>query len=294
MEKSRTTSQIDDLDILSSTWILASNDENPIMTYKSLQHRLGIGNRNVKNLILKRGDLFRQKVPQHILDNWKEQMISGKKSKPSWIAELPENQQKDAIDRITRDDVFRSQFRAEPNAPKSDINVIAWGLEHIDRLRQLRSGKRENWFKLISVLVIPAITLGLTYYTVVSNNTSQAKMKEYEVTFKIKQENYARFMEGAYNTFESAHRNGVDTLNQNIKDLEATYFNIEPFLNKADREYVWYQYQSFLSVCLDYKKQLQITDHKTRYLVDSKYVDSLVIYKERFHKVLYPALFPNQ
>jgi hypothetical protein len=32
--------------------------------------------------------------------------------------------------------VFRSQFRVEDNAPRATLEVIDWGLQHIDRLRK--------------------------------------------------------------------------------------------------------------------------------------------------------------
>jgi len=40
-------------------------------------------------------------------------------------------------------DVFRSQFRATRNAPVSPIEIVNWGLEHIDRIRKGRIASRE-------------------------------------------------------------------------------------------------------------------------------------------------------
>jgi len=60
--KSVSSNNLEEFDILSSVWILACNDENPIITYKGIKHRLNIeDNYNLKKLILSRGDLFRQK-----------------------------------------------------------------------------------------------------------------------------------------------------------------------------------------------------------------------------------------
>ena len=40
-------------------------------------------------------------------------------------------------------DVFRSQFRTNTNAEKSSIDIIKWGLEHLDRLRKAKVDARD-------------------------------------------------------------------------------------------------------------------------------------------------------
>jgi len=56
---------------------------------------------------------------------------------PSWIREIEDpTAQKQAIEALTPDDVFRSQFRAEKDAPRAPVEIIDWGLQHIDRLRK--------------------------------------------------------------------------------------------------------------------------------------------------------------
>lgn len=58
----------DVFDILSAIWILSCNDENPIMTYRSIKYRLGLPeNYDAKGLIESRGELFRKGVPQNRL-----------------------------------------------------------------------------------------------------------------------------------------------------------------------------------------------------------------------------------
>jgi hypothetical protein len=59
------------------------------------------------------------------------------KRRPSWIrVKGDEEKQLQAIQALAVHDVFRSQFRAERGAPKSDIETIKLGLEHLDRLRK--------------------------------------------------------------------------------------------------------------------------------------------------------------
>ncbi len=63
-------------------------------------------------------------------------MLSGRRI-PSWIRDLEdENLRRSAIENLTVNDVFRSQFRTRYNASQSEIEIIDWGLQHIDRLRK--------------------------------------------------------------------------------------------------------------------------------------------------------------
>lgn len=48
-----------------------------------------------------------------------------------------------AIDALNQKDVFRSQFRASRGAPKSQVEIVSWGLEHIDRLRKSKIAARD-------------------------------------------------------------------------------------------------------------------------------------------------------
>ncbi len=156
----------DEFDILSSVWILASNDENPIMTYKSILYRLGLDNDyEIKSLISEHGELFRRGIPLSRLDRWKKQMEEYSKL-PSWIRDIEDPVEKQiAIDSLTTDDLFRSQFRAEIQAPRSPIEIIDWGLRHIDRLRQANlEARRQNvqiWGIWV-VLIVGVLNLIIT------------------------------------------------------------------------------------------------------------------------------------
>jgi hypothetical protein len=287
---------MNEFDILSSIWIFACNDENSIITYQGIIYRLGIENEydveKAKKLVLKRGDLFRRKIPQNRLEQWREEMNQGRRI-PTWISEKNPLEQQRIITSLTTDDVFRSQFRAEPNAQRSSIEILNWGLQHIDRLRLSTNTKRENTFKTISLLVIPVLSLLITLITVVNNNYTQLKMKKYEVTFKIKQDIYSKFMQNVYDTFEGVRKYQVNNLGENIDQLKFSYFNIEPFLNESERKYVWNEYQNFTSICINYQNKMQSADFEQKEVFVPKYLDSLIICKENFHKVLYPALFEN-
>lgn len=138
----------DTFDVLSATWVCACNDENSIITFESIRHRLNLSQSfDIKGLIQSRGDLFRRSVPSRRLEAWKQDMRSGKR-RPSWIREISEDALRSkTIDEITPDDVFRSQFRAGDAAPKSSLEIIDWGLQHIDRLRKSSYEAREKSVK---------------------------------------------------------------------------------------------------------------------------------------------------
>jgi len=146
--KNRKSVESDIFDILSATWILASNDENEIVTYEGINYRLGLPrNYNIKGLIQSRGELFRRSVPRYRLEEWKQDMLLGKHL-PPWILEIEDRaERKKEIDSLTPDDVFRSQFRAGKNAPRSPVEIIDWGLQHLDRLRKASLEAHEQYAK---------------------------------------------------------------------------------------------------------------------------------------------------
>jgi hypothetical protein len=149
-----------ELDILSAIWILSCNDENPIITYEGIKYRLSLPeDYDVKSLIQSRGELFRFRVPARRLEAWKEQMKAGRHL-PSWIRDIQDTSTRETkIDGLSTDDVFRNQFRAKTAAPPAPIEVIKWGLEHIDRLRKAGIEAREEKTKKITGMWIPVLSM---------------------------------------------------------------------------------------------------------------------------------------
>jgi hypothetical protein len=133
----------DEFAILSAVWILASNDERSLITYRGVQHRLHLPEEfDVRGLIGQHGELFRLNMPLSALDPWKAELKMGK-GLPGWLREVPAGERPALIDRLSTSDGFRSQFRAAINAPRSEVVVIEWGLGHIERLRKARNEARE-------------------------------------------------------------------------------------------------------------------------------------------------------
>ena len=145
MSNQRDMLQRDVFDVLSATWVFACNDENPIITYRGIQQRLGLDDSiDIKRLVQTRGELFRRGVPRNRLVAWKADMGQNKHL-PNWIRDLPPGPAREkAIADLTIDDVFRSQFRAEEGSPRSSLEVIDWGLQHIERLRKANSEARQG------------------------------------------------------------------------------------------------------------------------------------------------------
>jgi hypothetical protein len=137
------TDDLEELDLLSAVWILASNDENHLLTFEGVRERLALSAQyDVRTLVLKRRELFRPNAPPGELEEWKNAMRAGSRL-PAWIRQLDEPAQRQAIDALSDKDVFRSQLRPGRNAPVSSIQVVSWGLEHLDRIRKSRIAARD-------------------------------------------------------------------------------------------------------------------------------------------------------
>jgi hypothetical protein len=153
----------DDYALLSAIWILACNDENNLITYKGIQHRLGLPkDYDVRGLVVQHGELFRQGMPASKLEEWKEDMRHGKR-RPAFIRRAESDELRNRlIDTLQPSDGFRSQFRAETNAPRSEVVVIEWGLGHVERLRKAHYEARDATAKSWQIwLVFAASLLGV-------------------------------------------------------------------------------------------------------------------------------------
>lgn len=284
----------DELDILSAIWILASNDENPIVTYEGIKYRLGLPDGyDVKSLIQSRGEMFRRGVPSRRLERWKLEMRANKHL-PSWIRDIEdEKERKLKIEALTPDDMFRSQFRSEADAPRSPIEIIKWGLEHIDRLRKAGVEAREEKVKRITGVLIPLLSMFVALAAVVSSALLQSRsintqvdLKKYETTLRPKQDNYTAFMKSLAAAFGSAVHKDKNSLVTNLEKIESAYFSIEPFLEARKRDEVWDKYQEYSDFCLSVLKQQTDSDVEL-----DKNIKTFVEYRQYFRTELYKVLF---
>ena len=150
----------DDLDTVSAIWILASNDENPLITYKGLIHRLGLPpSCDVRAIIASRPELFRPGATDARMSAWKANLRLGK-SLPGWLKAIEDSSERSAaIEALSVSDVFRSQFRAHSGAERSPIEIIKWGLEHLDRLRKARAEANDASVKRWQMWLVFWVTL---------------------------------------------------------------------------------------------------------------------------------------
>jgi hypothetical protein len=234
----------DDLDNLSAIWILSCIDENPIMTYRGLSDRLDLPDSyDVKALVRGRRELFRPKVLPSRFREWKAKMENGL-SLPAWVAEIEDDVARAAaIKNISRDDVFRNQFRTAKDAPKCDIETIDWGLSHLERLRKSTTEEREEWTSKVATVIIPFLSilpvlasLGWNLYLQKLSLSQQGQTNHYKVSFKPKQDAYSKLMMAITNTAIDAQTGNKANLEKRFSDLDESYYQIEPFLNSGSRQ----------------------------------------------------------
>lgn len=166
-KKYRAKDNRDKFDILSALWVLTCNDPISIMSYKGMKYRLNLpADYDIESLIEERGELFRPGVPSRRLEEWKTAMQSQFSQRPAWIRDLSdEASQLKTIEALSVDDVFLSQFRTQKDAPPSTLEIIDWGLQHIERLRKANLEAREEVIKrwqLWSVILLSIINIAVT------------------------------------------------------------------------------------------------------------------------------------
>jgi hypothetical protein len=157
----------DKFDVLSALWVLACNDPVSIMSYNGIRYRLKLpADGDIESLVEERGELFRPGVPPRRLEEWKIAMQSQVSKRPAWIRDLEdEASQLNAIKALSVDDVFRSQFRTEKEAPPSTLEILDWGLQYIERLRKANLEAREEAIKrwqLWSVIILSVVNIVVT------------------------------------------------------------------------------------------------------------------------------------
>jgi hypothetical protein len=259
-------SKTDDLDILSGIWIMSCNDDNPIMTYRSIRQRLDLSEtHDVKAIVRSRPELFRPGILDSRLSAWKDLMKSGK-SRPAWIVEIQNAvEQRQAIDALTRDDVFRSQFRVEDGAPKSDIEIIDWGLQHIDRLRKAAADEKEVRSRKWNLIIIPTVSLIIALASVIVSGLTQwhsanqqEETKRYEIEFAPKQRGFSSFMNDMMLAATSANAGDEDKTLDHLNRMELDYYAFEPFLDEKTSADVVDKYMEFARLCLRFPAQIML------------------------------------
>jgi hypothetical protein len=260
------------------------------MTYRGIVDRVGSTEENVRRLVFRRRELFRTGAPETRLDRWKSDMKKGIRI-PNWIRDQQE--QARAIDDLTPNDVFRNQFRVEDKAKKSDLEIIEWGLQHVERLRKADTEHRQEakarWALILSSASL-LIALGTALATTIFQARSisaQMDMKIYETEFKPKQEGYHAFVATVANAGLLALKHDRKTL-EKTDEVQARFYALEPFLGRQTRQELFDKMQSFISFCTTQIESPQATDAEKDAAV-IKYTNQ----KNELRDKLYEALFHN-
>ncbi len=285
--------QHEQFDTVAAVWILASNDENPEISYRGLRQRLRLSEDvNERQLVARRGELFRLAIPQSRLEELRARYKAGKQL-PSWLRELPVVERAAAIDELTVDDFFRSQFRSDAGASRSPIEVVDWGLKHIDRLRSAFVEKEESKVKLWSGKWIPlasttlaVIALVTSTYMQVHASSDQRALKEYELAFRPKVDAYTRLMQGLSKSFEMATYPGDPRLNATFDEIELAEIQLDPFLSVGVRAKVKDEVQEFIRFCLDIRRP-----KPTAAPVSDQQIGTFIAHRDMLRDTLFAALF---
>lgn len=293
MTYSRARDDAQSLDLLSAIWILACNDENPAMSYNGLMYRLRLPpSFDIRELVAAHGELFRLKVPKSRVEKMKELYRAGGKL-PSWLRAVSDDAaRRVAIDALGPDDFFRSQFRASPQAKRSAIEVVDWGLQHIDRLRKRILDRREERSRRWSTIIIPlastAVALGAitcSAYLQREANREQRELKRFELSFEPKAVGYASLLRAISRSFEHALTGNADTLRRSLDDAELRFIQLEPFLPVSELRPVQDRYGAVIAVLgtLRNAPSVAARDSQTRQFLAER---------DRLRTHLYDALFP--
>jgi hypothetical protein len=110
------------------------------------------------------GELFRWGIPTRRLEELDEKIRQKRKDRwPQNLSEESESGQPEEIGPLKPDDGFRSQFRVGGgNPPPSPIEILDWGLQHIERSREASLEARQESamrLQLWSIIVLNVLNV---------------------------------------------------------------------------------------------------------------------------------------
>ncbi len=136
----------------------------------------------------------------------------------------------------------------------------------------------------LAIIALAGIASGLITNKI--NNDYFYKMKEFEVTFKSKQDNYSLFMQNLSKAFYSSYRKERSEMTMYLDEIEIIFYCLEPFFDDESKKQVWDSIQQFNGLCFK-----TIERDNTSKENNDNYFDSFRWYKNHFRKRLYPLLF---
>ena len=142
------------------------------------------------------------------------------------------------------------------------------------------------WGTAIITLIIAVASIANNYSLQNKNLDFQQSIKQYEVSFKPKQEGYSNFMAALYDAFRSAYSQDKEKTLKKIEKLESIYYSVELFLVPGERKKIWDEMHLFAGFC----HSLSETDHNNKEKMKG-YYDSFWVYRDSFRDKLLKSLF---
>ncbi|MCD8443272.1 hypothetical protein LNI88_11790 [Tenacibaculum dicentrarchi] len=202
--------------LITTIWILSSNDQTSQMTYRGISERVSnCTEEKVKEYVKAFPELFQEEIPKLHLKAWKEQMLN-KKNRPKWIAQSKNKE--DLIKGLTIDDVFRNRFRNSIDEPPLDRDLIKWGLDYIDNYFIKKEEKTNKWWVRSGNILIPFISLLIASYAINQTSKSQDNIVTIE-KLKLNRE----IIIPTYKTFLTALNNSMNNWSNNTQNINDLY-----------------------------------------------------------------------
>lgn len=224
----------EDYKIATSIWLLSCNDKVPQMTYRGITERIDNTKiESIKRIVLKFPELYQTEIPQKHLHSWKEKMHN-KTFRPKWIAKS--TNQKDIIEKLSVDDVFRNRFRNSINAQPLDTETINWGLSYLREIFSIKENASQKrllkassfWIPLISLLIAGSSIL--FSYKVSYRNI---ELEKYKVERNQIQKSYTSFLV-SLNKIRFNEKTDAKYLIQEFANLHTALMELNPYLESND------------------------------------------------------------
>lgn len=206
--------------ILSAIWMISNTEECPLILYKQLYISLKISESiDLKGIIQDNREFFKHGSNQKELDImktiWKRDGLNPDYLKTSQKSEEVNNN----IDKIGTDDVFKSYFRISGCNEKTSIEIINWGVNHIDKLQQAIKDKKKYMIFRFSAILLPLFTMIFSMSIHLLTSYNQQRLMNYNLTLK-------KIEQGSLHSnmiINDIYSNVID-LNNNILSIDSLTF----------------------------------------------------------------------
>ena len=206
------------------------------------------------------------------------------------------------IQKISDKKTFMSQFRLSPTDEPSPIEILEWGLEYIEKHREIKKDIKEEKWKKWKEFVIPSasifasilIALGtivITSYWQFQSIKTQKEIKNLEVSYKPKQESYTSFVSLSSRAFDAAQIGNKTELSKTFFSMQTNLFLIESLVkNQEKMAVIWNDFNELN------KFLVTLSNSRSSEMTEEKYNEDGKAYSKLFGKLkseIYEELFSN-